>query len=220
VSHDLRAPLRAMSGFSLAILEDDHDRLSEEARGQLEHIRKASQDMGQLIDGLLSLSRSTRGDLQRDRVDLSAMAERLCGQLDRAEPSRAVAWHVESGLTVWADARMLEAAMRNLLDNAWKYTARSASPSVRVYAERVGGQLQYCVADNGVGFDMRHADRLFTPFQRLHRQDEFPGIGIGLATVKRVVHRHGGTLSANAVVGHGATFRFHLPAPGPEAGVS
>ncbi len=103
--------------------------------------------------------------------------------------------------------------MSNLLGNAWKYTAGCAAPSVRIYAELDGGRLYHCVADNGVGFDMRHAARLFTPFQRLHRQDEFPGIGIGLATVQRVVRRHGGTLSATAAVGQGATFRFHLPSP-------
>ena len=211
VSHDLRAPLRAMSGFSVAILEDFGASLPDKARGFLSEIRLASQNMGQLIDGLLALSRSTRGELQRDRIDLSAMAERLCQELARTEPTRTVDWRVEPRLTAWGDARMIEVVMRNLLGNAWKYTAGCAAPSVRVHAERKGGRLMYCVTDNGAGFDMRHADRLFKPFQRLHRQDEFPGIGIGLATVRRVVHRHGGTLSATAAVGQGATFRFHLP---------
>jgi len=122
-----------------------------------------------------------------------------------------VQWSVEDGLTAWGDARMLDVILSNLLGNAWKYTAGCAAPSVRVYAEREGERVFCCVADNGAGFDMRHADRLFKPFQRLHRQDEFPGIGIGLATVQRVVHRHGGTLSATAAVGQGATFRFSLP---------
>jgi len=211
VSHDLRAPLRAMSGFSVAMLEDFGASLPDKARGYLDQIRKASQNMGQLIDGLLALSRSTRGELQRDRIDLSAMAERLCQELARTEPTRTVDWRVEPRLTAWGDARMIEVVMMNLLSNAWKYTAGCAAPSVRVHAERQGGRLMYCVTDNGAGFDMRHADRLFKPFQRLHRQDEFPGIGIGLATVQRVVHRHGGTLSATAAVGQGATFRFHLP---------
>jgi len=211
VSHDLRAPLRAMSGFSVAILEDFGASLPDKARGFLSEIRLASQNMGQLIDGLLALSRSTRGELQRDRIDLSAMAERLCQELARTEPTRTVDWRVEPRLTAWGDARMIEVVMRNLLGNAWKYTAGCAAPSVRVHAERKGGRLMYCVTDNGAGFDMRHADRLFKPFQRLHRQDEFPGIGIGLATVQRVVHRHGGTLSATATMGQGATFRFHLP---------
>ncbi len=213
VSHDLRAPLRAMSGFSLAIIEDYGQSLPDEALDQLAHVRKASLNMGQLIDGLLALSRSSRGELQRDQVDLSAMANRLCEELARTEPSRGMAWHVEAGLTAWGDTRMLEAVMSNLLGNAWKYTAGCAAPSVRVYAELDGGRRCYCVADNGVGFDMRHADRLFRPFQRLHRQEEFPGMGIGLATVQRVVHRHGGVVFATAAVGQGATFRFHLPSP-------
>ncbi len=213
VTHDLRAPLRAMTGFSLAMVEDYGDRLPDGARGFLGQIQQASRTMGQLIDGLMVLSRTARGEPRRDRVDLSGLATALCEELARTEPSRGMAWHVEAGLTAWGDARMLEGAMRNLLGNAWKYTAGCAAPSVRVYAELDGGRRYYCVADNGVGFDMRHADRLFTPFQRLHRQDEFPGTGIGLATVQRVVHRHGGTLSATAAVGQGATFRFHLPSP-------
>jgi PAS domain S-box-containing protein len=211
VSHDLRAPLRAMTGFSLAILQDHPDSLTDEARHHLEQIQKASDNMRHLIDGLLLLSRSTRGELRHDRVDLSDMAGRLCEELARAEPARGVAWHVEGGLTAWGDARMLEAVMRNLLNNAWKFTAGSDAPAVRVFAEHDGERLWYCVADSGAGFDPRHADRLFKPFQRLHRQDEFPGLGIGLATVRRVVHRHGGTLSATGAVGQGATFRFQLP---------
>jgi PAS domain S-box-containing protein len=211
VSHDLRAPLRAMSGFSLAILEDFGDGLPDGARGFLGQIQQASRAMGQLIDGLLVLSRSTRSEPRRDRVDLSGLATGLCRELAGSEPTRTVQWHVEDGMTVWGDLGMLEVVMRNLLGNAWKYTAGCAAPTVRVFAERDGTRIWHCVADNGAGFDMRHADRLFKPFQRLHRQDEFPGAGIGLATVLRVVNRHGGAVSATAAVGEGATFRFHLP---------
>jgi PAS domain S-box-containing protein len=214
VSHDLRAPLRAMSGFSLLLIEDYEERLPAGARDLLAQIRQAGQNMGRLIDGLLVLSRSTRGELLWDSVDLSALATRVCQDLALAEPARTVRWQVEEGLTARGDGRLLEAMLRNLLGNAWKYTTNCAAPEVRVYAEREGEAVCYCVTDNGAGFDMRHAGRLFKPFQRLHRQDEFQGIGIGLATVQRIVQRHGGTISATAAVNQGATFRVCLPSAG------
>lgn len=211
VSHDLRAPLRAMSGFSRALIEDYGAQLRGDARTWLEQIGLASRRMGELIDGILALSRSTRGELRRDTVDISALATRLLDDLARAEPERRVAVEVRPGLLATGDARMLEAALANLLANAWKYTGRASAPSIRLYAENRAGLQWYCVADNGAGFDMAHAARLFQPFQRLHRQDEFPGIGIGLATVQRIIHRHGGQIEARGEPDRGATFCFTLP---------
>ncbi|HEX9077949.1 MAG TPA: ATP-binding protein [Desulfuromonadaceae bacterium] len=214
VSHDLRAPLRAMNGFSQALIEDYGEALAGEARQYLEQIILASRSMGSLIDGLLTLSRSTRGDLNCVPVDLSAMVSRIRTDLERAEPERRVEWEVAAGMRAGGDSRMLEVVLRNLLGNAWKYTAGTPAPHIRVYAEERDGSRCFCVADNGAGFDMRHAARLFKPFQRLHRQDEFPGIGIGLATVQRIIHRHGGEICAEAEPGKGALFRFSLAASG------
>lgn len=212
VSHDLRAPLRAMIGFGTALLEDYGEHLDGEGQEFLNEIILGSQRMGALIDGLLTLSRSTRGEMRRDDIDLSAMAETILREQAKLEPSRKVAWRVEPGLAARGDARMIEAVLRNLLGNAWKYTAGTADASIHVHAEKQEGRRFYCVTDNGAGFDMAHVGKLFQPFQRLHRQDEFPGIGIGLATVKRIVGRHGGTIMAEGAVGGGATFRFSLAA--------
>jgi signal transduction histidine kinase len=211
VSHDLRAPLRAMGGFSEALIEDYGDKLEAEARDYLDEIVIGSRHMGQLIDGLLTLSRSTRGELRHDRVDLSALAERIGNELKKSELQRRVEWQIEPGLSTGGDGRMIEVIMRNLLDNAWKYTTGKTSSLIRVYDEYEEGTRFFCVADNGAGFDMAHAEKLFQPFQRLHRQDEFPGIGIGLATARRIVHRHGGTIQATGAPRQGATFRFSLP---------
>ncbi|HBA73724.1 MAG TPA: hypothetical protein DCZ63_16490 [Geobacter sp.] len=211
VSHDLRAPLRAMGGFSEALMEDFGDKLEAEARDYLDEIVIGSRHMGQLIDGLLTLSRSTRGELRHDRVDLSAMADCIRGELEKSEPQRLMEWYVEPGLSIVGDARMIEVIMRNLLGNSWKYSTGTAEPKIRVYAEMEGSERFYCVADNGAGFDMAHAEKLFQPFQRLHRQDEFPGIGIGLATAQRIVHRHGGTIHATGTPHKGALFSFSLP---------
>ncbi|MFA6544473.1 MAG: PAS domain S-box protein [Limisphaerales bacterium] len=215
VAHDLRAPIRAMTGFSQALVEDYGRDLQGEARVFLDQIIHASRRMSELVDGLLTLSRCTRGELQRDRVDLSALCERLRAELTKTEPDRRVEWHIQPGLTACGDARMIEVVMSNLLGNAWKYTGRQPAPVIRVYAERVDGELRFCVADNGAGFDMQHAGQLFKPFQRLHRQEEFPGIGIGLATVERILHRHGGVIRVTAAVGVGATFSFLLPETEP-----
>ena len=211
VSHDLRAPLRALSGFSQALLEDYAERLDGEARVFLDQIGSASRRMGELIDGILTLSRSTRGELRRDPVDLSTLAHRLLSERARAEPHRQVVWEVAPELCVAGDPTMLEVVMVNLIDNAWKYTAKTPNATIRVTTEDRAGKRWLCVADNGAGFDMAYAERLFQPFQRLHRQDEFPGIGIGLATVQRIIHRHGGTIEAAGTPGGGATFRFTLP---------
>ncbi len=214
VSHDLRAPLRAMAGFAQALEEDFGNRLDGEAREDLAQIVVAARRMGTLIDGLFTLSRVTRGDIRRDAVDLSLLAEEVLADLLRGEPVRQVAWFVEPGLTANGDERMIEALLRNLLSNAWKYTRDALPAEIHLYGTEQDGQRKFCVADNGVGFDMAHAGRLFKPFQRLHRQDEFPGVGIGLATVHRIVHRHGGEIHVTAQPGRGATFCFSLAPAG------
>ena len=211
VSHDLRAPLRAMSGFSHALTEDLGAQLSDDVRVDLEQINLASLRMGELIDALLALSRSSRAELRHDTVDISAMARAILAELARTDPDpqRQIDCAIESGLSVRGDARMLDTLMTNLLNNAWKYTQHTPRPSIRVYASE--GNAAICIADNGAGFDMAHAGKLFEPFQRLHRQEEFAGIGIGLATVSRIVQRHGGVMTADGAPGKGATFCFALP---------
>ena len=211
VSHDLRSPLRAMSGYSQALQEDYGSGLQDQAKTYLDHIAEAAHKMSELIDGLLALSRSTRGELLQDRVDVSALARKHLDELAESEPQRRVVIEVEEGVVVQGDERMLASALVNLLDNAWKYTGATEAPVIRVHAGEVGGLRGFCVSDNGAGFDMDHVGRLFKPFHRLHRQDEFPGIGIGLATVQRIVHRHGGEIAAHAVPGAGATFCIGLP---------
>jgi len=211
VTHDLRAPLRGMTGFSKILLEDFGDKLEPEAKKSLDHIIAASTNMGQLIEGLLVLSRVTRGEIKREEIDISAMAQRIREELGRTDPQRKVSWEIESGLSLRGDPRMLESVMRNLLGNAWKYTANAGVPLIRVRAVQENGHAQICVEDNGAGFDMAYAEQLFQPFRRLHRQEEFPGLGIGLATVLRIVRRHGGSIRATAAPGQGAAFFFSFP---------
>ena len=217
VSHDLRAPLRALSGFSQALMEDYGDRLDGEAQVYLRQIDQASRRMGALIDGILTLSRSTRGERRLDPVDLSRLARRLLTEHAQAEPERQVDWMVEPEMRTQGDPTMLEVVMRNLIDNAWKYTSKTTAATIEIGAEdgpaEQPGQRWFYVADNGAGFDMAYTERLFKPFQRLHRQDEFPGMGIGLATVQRIVHRHGGVIEARGTAGGGARFRMTLPVP-------
>lgn len=218
VSHDLRAPLRAMSAFA-TILREDHGRdLQGEALAFLDEIVKASARMGALIDGILRLSRSTRGELQRERVDVSELALQCLTELARAEPRRVVAFDIEPGLSVRGDPSTIDSVLQNLLLNAWKYSAGNPQARIRVRAESREGREWICVDDNGAGFDMRYADKLFKPFQRLHRQDEFPGLGIGLATVQRIVQRHGGDIAARGEPGRGACFCFTLERRAPQAG--
>lgn len=214
IAHDLRAPLRAMSGFSQALVEDFGATLDSEARSYLDQIVIGSRRMGELVDGLLTLSRSTQGELQRDEIDISGLAERVLTELVRVEPDRRVTWEVEPGLKARGDARMLEAVMRNLLGNAWKYTSATLAARICVHSQRISEEWLLCIKDNGAGFDMAHAGKLFQPFQRLHRQEEFTGIGIGLATVQRIIHRHGGEIHAEGMPGQGACFCFSL---GPAA---
>ena len=215
VSHDLRAPLRAMNGLSHTLAKDYGEQLGADGQACLERIVEASRHMGELIDGLLGLSRNSHEELRRDSLDISAMASRILTQLAHGDPERQLLWRVEPALEASGDARMIEVVLRNLLDNAWKYTARCEQPEISVFAEQRDGVRFFCVADNGAGFDMQHAARLFQPLQRLHRDDEFAGIGIGLATAQRIVSRHGGEIIASAVPGQGARFCFSLPPPAP-----
>ena len=210
VSHDLRAPLRAMSGFSQALMEDHGNQLQGDAKKYLNQIVLAAHKMVELIDGLLLLSRCTRGALRTDEIDISDMAQRLLADLATQSPLRSVSLHIEPGIKVCGDARMIESVMSNLLANAWKYTSNTPAPCIQVTEKQEQGEQFICVIDNGAGFDMSHAKRLFQPFQRLHRQEEFPGIGIGLATVQRIVHRQGGQIKAQAELGNGAQFCFSL----------
>lgn len=210
VSHDLRAPLRALNGFSQALQEDFGGVFQGPAKVYLDRIAQAAARMGELIEGLLALSRSSRGELRHDQVDVSALARRRLAEL-ADETGRPVAVEVEDGLVAQGDERMLTAALTNLIDNAWKYTGAVPSPSIRVHTGELNGLQGFCVSDNGAGFDMSQSDRLFQPFQRLHREEQFPGIGIGLATVQRIVHRHGGEIAAHGEPGKGASFCIALP---------
>ena len=210
VSHDLRGPLRSMDGFSLALLEDYGDKLDDEARDSLQRIRAASQRMGRLIDDLLRLSRVTRIELSLKPVNLSEMAREIADSLDQQQPDRAVQWVIEDGLMVHADKALLQIAMQNLLENAWKFAGKTDKPVISVGAAERNGVKEHFVADNGVGFDMAYADRLFGAFQRLHHESEFSGTGIGLAIVQRIIRRHGGAIRAEARPGEGAAFFFHL----------
>lgn len=211
VAHDLRSPLRIINGFAQA-LHEDNPGLSGESLSHLQRITAASKKMGELIDGLLKLSQFARGELQRTPVNLSAIATRLLEDHAHAEPERQVSWQIEPGLHAMADAALVEALLQNLLHNAWKYTALTPQAHIRVYSQHEHGQQWFFVSDNGAGFDMARAAKLFQPFQRLHMPHEFSGLGIGLATSLRIVQRHGGELQADAKPGEGATFRFTLSA--------
>jgi signal transduction histidine kinase len=208
VSHDLRSPLRSMDGFSLALLEDYGDRLDDDARDSLQRIRAASQRMGRLIDELLGLARVTRAELRIQDVDLSAMAEEIVSTMAKSEPERRVRWEVEEGILVRGDRELVAIALQNLLANAWKFTSKVEEAVIRVGTRREDGEQVCFVSDNGAGFDMAYASRLFGAFQRLHHERDFPGTGVGLATVQRVMHRHGWSLGAHASLGQGATFYF------------
>lgn len=206
VAHDLRAPLRSIDGFTQAVVEDHGDRLDEDARDHLARVRAAAQRMGALIDDLLALSRLSRAELHREPVDLARLVRDAEGRLRVAHPDRRVELTVETPLRADADARMMTVVLDNLLGNAWKFTRPRTIAHVDV--GRAGAA--YYVRDDGVGFDPQYASALFTPFKRLHAAREFEGTGIGLATVARVVHRHGGRIWAESSPDAGATFYFTL----------
>jgi len=212
VSHDLRAPLRAIDGFSQALLEDYPDRLDDQGRQYLARVRAATQRMAELIDDMLQLSRVTRAEMHCETVDLSALAGSVVDDLRRAEPERQVEVAVPPGLKAEGDPKLLRIALVNLLANAWKFTGHQPSAHIEFGELNSGTERAFYVRDNGVGFDMAYADKLFGAFQRLHAMGEFPGTGIGLATVQRIINRHGGRVWAEAAVNQGATFFFALPA--------
>ncbi len=210
VSHDLRAPLRAIDGFSQALLDDFPKDIPPEAARYLSRIRASAQRMGQLNEDLLNLSKVSRGELQRGAVDVTELAQQVVAELRAREPERKVEVQVWDGMQASADGRLLRVALENLIGNAWKFTSKTEAPRIEVGAVRDGAHCSFFVRDNGAGFDMAYASKLFGAFQRLHTVGEFQGTGIGLATVQRIVHRHGGRIWADAKPGRGAVFSFTL----------
>jgi PAS domain S-box-containing protein len=210
--HDLRGPLRILKGFTEALEDECGETINDEGKTFLKEIIKASDRMEGLIDGMLAMSRAGRAEMACESVDLTTLVELVYYELRHAETERVVECEVAPGIMAWVDVRLMMTVLRNLLGNAWKFTGRTVPGFIRFYTEERQGRTWYCVSDNGAGFDMAHAERLFKPFTRLHRQDEFPGHGLGLATVQRIVKRHGGEIEAEAAPGQGATIRFWLKA--------
>jgi len=210
VSHDLRAPLRGIEGFSQALQEDYEQQLDSTARDYLRRIRDATHRMGKLIDDLLNLARVTRAEIHRESIDLSRLANEVVQELQANEPQRAVALKIAEGLATDGDTRLVRVALQNLIGNAWKFTSKRERAEIEFGEKTANGNRTYFVRDNGAGFDPSYASRLFGPFQRLHAANEFPGTGIGLATVQRIVHRHGGAVWAEGFVNRGATIYFTL----------
>lgn len=210
VSHDLRTPLRAIDGFSQALIEDCADKLGDEGQDHLRRVRSASQRMGQLIDDLLKLSRTTRAELRRESVDLTALVRTVVGELQRNQPDREIRIEIGDVPPPRGDSPLLRVLLENLLGNAWKFTTRCPDPRIEFGCVVEDEQVVYFVRDNGAGFDQTYAHKLFGAFQRLHSASEFPGTGIGLAIVGRIVHRHGGQIRAEGTPGRGAAFYFTL----------
>jgi light-regulated signal transduction histidine kinase (bacteriophytochrome) len=210
VSHDLRTPLRGIDGFSRILLEDYTDRLDQEGKENLHRIRAACKRMGLLIDDLLNLSRLARFEMSVDKVNLSELSRQITGDLIKAQPDRKVEFIIADELIDQGDERLLKIMLQNLLGNAWKYSGRQATAAIEFGRVHHDGEPAYVVRDNGVGFDMVYAGKLFKPFQRLHGTEDFPGTGIGLALVQRIVQRHGGRAWAEGEVGKGARFYFTL----------
>jgi len=211
VSHDLRAPLRSIDSFSQALAEDEAARLTPNGLDHLKRIRGGAQRMGELIDDLLRLSRVNRTDLKKEPLDVSAMAALVIGELRKAHPERTVEVVIQDGVRAVADTRLLRITLENLLGNAWKFTLKTPEPRIELGMRDDAEGPVYFVRDNGAGFDMKYADRLFGAFQRLHSDKDFPGTGIGLATVQRIIARHGGRIWVDASPGAGANFQFTLP---------
>jgi signal transduction histidine kinase len=210
VSHDLRSPLRAISGFSDILVMESSDKLNDEEKGYLKNIQDSSIEMSNLIDGLLTLSRSTQGTVTRDEVDISLIVENIINTHQKVDPDRIVTWDIMKDLSVTGDYRLIKTLLDNLLGNAWKYTSTTQNAHIKFGARKNAEETVYFVQDNGAGFDMAYAKQLFTPFKRLHKSAEFEGTGIGLATVQRIIHRHGGRVWAEAEVNKGAVFFFTL----------
>lgn len=220
VSHDLRAPLRHIDGFSRALQEDCADRLDLQCKGYLTRICAAANRMGQLIDDLLQLASVSRSELRSRPVSLSTMARTIASELKQTDPDREVSFTIAGGVTALGDPILLRVVLENLQGNAWKYTGKKSHGTIEFGVTEAKGQRTFFVRDNGVGFDMAYVGTLFNPFQRLHARDEFEGTGIGLATVRRVVERHGGQAWAEGVPGEGATFFFTLGASPPPGGAT
>jgi PAS domain S-box-containing protein len=210
VAHDLRAPLRGIDGFSQALLEDYSDKLDADGRHYLSRVRESAQHMAQLIDSLLMLARVTQSDIHQERVDLSKLARDTAERLKGTQPERYVEFHITEGVTEAGDSRLLAIVFENLLGNAWKFTRNEAKGRIEFGCNRENGRPVFFVRDNGAGFDMAFASKLFGVFQRLHTTNEFEGTGIGLATVQRIIRRHGGRIWAEGKVAEGATFYFTL----------
>jgi PAS domain S-box-containing protein len=220
VAHDLRAPLRAINGFSAALVEELGGRLEGESKECLERIGAGAAHMGELIDALLGLSRVSRTELTRESVDITLAAQTIIAQLRAEDSSRQVEFTVEEGMVDHADSGLIRVLLQNLLGNSWKFASKCENARIELGRAQNGDGVSYFVRDNGAGFDMAYAQKLFTPFQRLHSTNEFSGTGIGLATVQRIVRRHGGKVWAEGVVGQGATFHFTLQAASqPERGL-
>jgi light-regulated signal transduction histidine kinase (bacteriophytochrome) len=210
VSHDLRAPLRAIDGFSKTLLDGYQNLLDERGRDYLRRVRNATQKMAQLIDDLLKLSRLTRGDLNKTSVDLSLLAGEVAAELRRLPDGRRVSFLVADGLVAQCDQHLIKVVLDNLLGNAWKFTGKKEEAHIEFGSTLIDGTQTYFIRDNGAGFDMAFSDKLFDTFQRLHLEREFPGTGIGLSLVQRIIRRHGGKVWAEGEVGKGATFYFTL----------
>jgi len=210
VSHDLRAPLRTIDGFSHALLEDSGDKLDDASKSHLNRIRAATQRMGMLIDDLLNLSRLSRTTMHVQNVDISGIARSIADDLQKSDPDRHIAMRIEDGLTATADPGLLRAVLENLLNNAWKFTSKRPFAHIEFGQAQGNGTAAFFVRDDGAGFNPAYADRLFGAFQRLHSTNEFAGTGVGLATVQRIINRHGGRIWAESAVGEGATFYFTL----------
>ncbi|MBA4391541.1 MAG: hypothetical protein C0399_11485 [Syntrophus sp. (in: bacteria)] len=210
VSHDLRAPLRSIDGFSQILLEDYQDTLDDTAKSYLDRVQKATQRMGHLIDDMLKLSRVTRSEFRYESVDLSTMVRAISEKLQQNDLDRTVDVIIQEGVFVNGDAYLLQIALENLVGNAWKFTSKEVRPQFEFGTTIKNGKAACFIRDNGAGFDMAYVDKLFGAFQRLHTSFEFPGTGIGLATVQRIINRHGGEIWAEAEVGKGATFYFML----------
>jgi len=208
VSHDMRAPLRHLDGFSQALLDEYSGKLNSTGTDYLDRIRKSSRRMLEMIDAILELSRFARGKVLRESVDLSAMVREIADQLVRSQPERMVVFRITEGMTVRGDVRLLRVVLENLIGNAWRFSEPTKDALIEFYPTELEGRLAFAVRDNGVGFDMAYADKLFAPFQKLHRNDEFNGRGIGLAIARRIINRHGGKIQAEAELGKGATFTF------------
>jgi PAS domain S-box-containing protein len=210
VSHDLRAPLRGIDGWSQALLEDYGNQLDEQGRTYIERVRSETQRMGVLIDDMLQLSRLTRVEMHQEQVNLSAIAQNIADHLQESEPQRQVKFEIQKGLSAKGDAHLLEAALTNLLSNSFKFTGKTPQAHIEFGQLEIENKRTFFVRDNGAGFDMAFAKKLFGAFQRMHKASEFPGTGVGLATVQRIIGRHGGRVWAESAVNEGATFYFTL----------